>query len=159
MKSRNIVLLVLMAVLALSLPVTALAVTPVYAPRVVAQRMLNAHNKAFIARDLNAVMALYAPDAVVIDHSAPRVFIGRAAIRGWFKSIFAQPGQTRNVYKLLSAGRSSRVCWFTTRVMSSRTDRGRTVTAKLRLSGVLVKKAGVWRVVQLHLSRIPHGSD
>jgi uncharacterized protein (TIGR02246 family) len=158
MKSRNFVLWAVMTILALSSVVTAVAVTPVYAPRVVALKMLEAHNRAFTARDLNAVMALYAPDAVVIDSSASRVFIGREAIRSWFESIFLKPGETRGVYRLLTAGRDGRVVWFTTQLISSRVDQARNVTARLRLSGVLVKRAGAWRVVQLHVSLAPQGS-
>jgi ketosteroid isomerase-like protein len=149
----------MVAVLALSSVVTAVAVTPVSAPRVVTMKMLVAHNKAFMARDLNGLMALYGPRAVVVDHSAPRVFIGQAAIRGWFKTIFAQPGKITGVYKLLTAGRDGRVVWFTSQLTSSLEHKGRTITAKLRLSGVLVKKAGAWQVAQIHLSTMPRGSN
>jgi ketosteroid isomerase-like protein len=155
MKSRIFAISVLMTALFLSLVAAAGAVTPVYAPRVVALKMLEAHNKAFTARDLSAIMALYAPDAVVIDSSAPGIFIGRAAIRNWFKTIFLQPGQTRGVYQLLAAGRTGRAVWFASKLTSSRVDRGRTIIGRLYLTGVLVKKAGAWRVAQIHVSLMP----
>jgi hypothetical protein len=56
-------------------------------PEAVVQRQLDAYN----ARDLDALLAIYADDAEVFEHPATRVATGTEALRARFAVRFQEP--------------------------------------------------------------------
>ena len=134
---------------------SAWAVSPVHAGKKVADKFLKKHLEAYDQKDLKALMALYAPGAVVVGPPRAARWIGKARIRAGFKAIFAREGRTRAAVRWLRAGRRGRVVWFSCELLASSLHGKKWLTVRLLWSGVLVKGKRGWLLIQTHLSLAP----
>ena len=118
------------------------------------QALYNEFNNAFIKKDVNAIMAIYAPDIFVFDAIPPREYPNWDAFRKDWEGLFTTfPGPLTNSISELNitvAGsfaytRSIDDAIFTAKDNSK-------VHMVVRTTDVLQKSNGKWRIVQEHVS-------
>ena len=151
-----------LTLLILLFPLTALArpEPPVAdkADAAVADAAVRAVDQAWVAAfekgDADALAALYADDAIVMDPGPRMVIKGREAIRASFAEM---AGTTSNVKMTLSDHQVTirgEVAWVTVLWEMSAHDKGsnQTLTMKGRASSVMEKRDGKWLYVVDHAS-------
>ena len=74
---------------------------PAEHPASVVQRQLDAYN----ARDVDALLAIYAPDAKTFEHPATLVAAGSAELRERFAARFAEPNLHARLVHRIATGR------------------------------------------------------
>ncbi len=74
---------------------------PVYSPEAVVQRQLDAYN----ARDVTALLAIYADDAEIFEHPAKLLARGVAALRERFTARFQEPNLQAALQRRIVMGR------------------------------------------------------
>lgn len=128
------------------------------------RRLVGTWVDAFNAQDLDRLVALYVPDAVLWGTFAPTLITGRAGIHAYFaRSFVANPGLTVQVEDLhlqlladdaIAAGRYGlHVPAPATPTVAAVDAAGKTMPA--RFSFVLQRQGGAWTVVHHHSSLNP----
>lgn len=110
--------------------------------------------RAFEARDLNGVMALYAPDVVAYDVVPPLQFDGANEYRKDYSSVFAQfKGPLKVTVPNIHIEQSGDVAFAfgLERLRGTLTD-GTPVDMWVRFSDGWKRRNGQWRVEQEHVS-------
>lgn len=121
-------------------------------PRALIQRWL----QAFLAADVDAIAALYAPDATFFGTSGQALVLDAAGVRTYFEQAltWARPVRAELLeesVKVLVPGMAV-VCALDAVAWD---DRGTTVTSAGRVSFVLRQTAQGWRIVHFHRSALP----
>lgn len=118
------------------------------------RQVLDDWGKAFSARDVNAVMAFYAPDVVAYDVVAPLQYVGMDAYRKDYAEFFAQykgplTVEFRDVHIDASGDLAYVICLE--RVSGTLTNGGQSSTW-LRGTSIFRKEGGKWLDVHDHVS-------
>lgn len=121
--------------------------------RVVVER----HNKALNAHDLEGVMATYspAPGTVLLGTGPGEAYLGGEAISAAYDQFFTRfkPDGISFKNDWLSTAAKGDVAWFAmTMTMTATADQSQ--HRDFNVSGVLQKSKGQWRFVSLHFSRL-----
>jgi uncharacterized protein (TIGR02246 family) len=121
-------------------------------PRAVIGRWL----QAFLAADVEAITALYAPDATFFGTSGQNLVLDNAGVRRYFERAltWARPVRAELLEesaKVVIPGMAV-VCGLDAVAWS---DEGRTVTSEGRVSFVLRETNEGWRIVHFHRSALP----
>jgi len=112
------------------------------------------YSKAVAAKDVDGLMAFYAPDVVAFDAFPPREYIGSAAYRKDFEGFFAAyPGPVQSTISDLTVKVAGPVAysfgvdrWIVTDAQN------KTTAMTLRFTDVLTMKSGKWHIVHEHNS-------
>jgi ketosteroid isomerase-like protein len=120
--------------------------------------VLEQHNRAFNAQDLDGVMATYspAPNTVLIGTGPGEAYVGGEGISGAYTQFFTKfkPNSIGFKYDWISTGSKGSGAWFAmTNTMSATTNQGPQERA-FNMSGTLQKEKGQWRFVSLHFSKL-----
>jgi uncharacterized protein (TIGR02246 family) len=110
--------------------------------------------KAFSAEDLNGLAAVYAPDVFVFDAVPPREYVGWAAYRKDWQSLFAAfPRGAHTTMSELSLTVAGPVAYgHNIQSTDFVTKDGKHQHFVVRTSDVFRKEGGRWRIVQEHVS-------
>ncbi|HZT43134.1 MAG TPA: SgcJ/EcaC family oxidoreductase [Chthonomonadaceae bacterium] len=118
-----------------------------------ARQWLKEFDRAFRARDLKAVMALYSDDVVAYDVVAPLQYVGKEAYRKDFEQFFAQyDGPLETEYRDVHILAAKDMAVIATLERISGTIKGQRASLWLRATTVLRKVHGSWLDVHDHVS-------
>jgi ketosteroid isomerase-like protein len=110
--------------------------------------------RAFEARDLNGVMAIYAPDVVAYDVAPPLELAGTDAYRKQYSDLFGQfNGQLKVTYGNIHVEQSGDTAYaFGLERLRGTTARGKPVDMWIRFSDGWKRNNGQWFVEHEHVS-------
>jgi ketosteroid isomerase-like protein len=110
--------------------------------------------EAFGAKNLDAIMRLYAPDVRVFDVAPPREYVGAAAYRADWNGVLAMAaGPYAFTLSDLRVETSGDFAWSTSIQTPVWTDaKGGSHSVTVRVTDVWRKRGGVWRIVHEHVS-------
>jgi uncharacterized protein (TIGR02246 family) len=116
--------------------------------------LYNQFNDAFIKKDVNAIIAFYAPDVFAFDAVPPREYPSRDAYRKDWEGLFATfPGPVTNSISELNITVVGSVAYTRSIDDSTFTAKdGSKVRLVVRTTDVLRKSNAKWRIVQEHVS-------
>jgi uncharacterized protein (TIGR02246 family) len=111
-------------------------------------------NDGFNKKDVDAVMAVYAPDVFVFDVIPPRQYVGWDAYKKDWEGLFAgAPGPISNTVKDLDITVVGPVAYTHYIATGTMTDKdGKPMHVVVRSTDVLRKEKGKWLIVQEHNS-------
>lgn len=106
------------------------------------------------AKDVDAVMKVYAPDVFVFDVTPPRQYVGAAAYRkDWEGFMSGFKGPVKFEVSDLAVEIAGPVAWSHSIQRASGTDpTGKASDVTVRVTDVYRKSADGWRIVQEHVS-------
>lgn len=135
-----------------------LAESPKTDPLPGVQFLVERHNKAFDAQDLEGVMATYSssPGAVLLGTGAGEAYLGGEGISAAYAQFFTKfkPNSISFSNQWISTGASGNIAWFAmTTTMKAPVDQ-ETRERAFNMSGTLQKEKGQWRFVSVHFSRL-----
>ena len=106
--------------------------------------------EAFVKRDLDALLALYAhdPDLVVIGTGADEKRVGLAEIKALFERDFTQFEDTSFKFGWHSVSAACSVAWVAVDLILNLKASVQETNLEGRLTNVLEKRAGRWLIVQ-----------
>ena len=110
--------------------------------------------EAYSSKDVRAVLEVMAngPADVMIGTGADEWRVGPAAIRAQVERDFAQAETLSLEYRDLLVDGTDDVAWFAAKATVRATVGGTTWESPVRMSGVLARRSGAWKIVQWHLS-------
>jgi uncharacterized protein (TIGR02246 family) len=152
MKKMSLIGLVLVLLVAFPLQGLVMAADPAVEKEVKA--LLDAYAAAFEKKDVNAIMALIAPDpnVVFLDSDVALPFSGPEKIKEVYVRDFSQMESGTLKYSGVSVGSKGDVAWFATAISASVVIDKEKTTVPAQWSGVLEKREGKWLIVQSHFS-------
>lgn len=118
------------------------------------QALYRQFNDAFNKKDVDAIMAVYAPDVFVFDVVPPRQYVGWDAYKKDWVDVFAtMPGPVTNAVTDLNITVVGPVAYTHYIADGSFTDKdGKQTHAVVRTTDVLRKIKGKWLIVEEHNS-------
>ena len=115
--------------------------------------VMNQYNEAYARRDVDGVLALFAPDpdVVTIGTGQDEKCVGLAEIRAQLERDFAQSEAVSIEFSWHSVSRAGSVAWVAADCVAQvkMTD-GREMSLQIRATFVLKQRAGKWLIVQSH---------
>jgi uncharacterized protein (TIGR02246 family) len=126
------------------------------APRDEALAVVERWAAAFAASDVDAIVALHAPDATFVGTSSTGVLTGHDAIRGYFeRALLADRPRGALLGERAVTVVSPREVVVTGLDTTTRVREGVRVEAPGRVTFVVAKQGGDWRIVHFHRSALP----
>lgn len=109
---------------------------------------------AFNAKDVNAIMKVYAPDVLVFDVVPPRQYVGADAYRKDWQNTFAMmPGPIKfSISDLNIAVDGDHAYSHSIQYVNSIGKDGKPITLNVRVTDVYKKTADNWQIVHEHVS-------
>jgi ketosteroid isomerase-like protein len=114
--------------------------------------VMNQSMEAFVKRDVDALMRLYAPDPdlVVIGTGGDEKRVGLAEIKALFKRDFTQFEDASFKFGWHSVSAAGSVAWVAVDLILNLKARGQEVSFQVRLTNVLEQRGKKWLIVQAH---------
>ena len=108
--------------------------------------------EAFAKRDLDAMLAFFAPDpdVVVIGTGRDEKGIGFAEIKAIFERAFSQFDEASFEFGWHSVSVAGPLAWLAADVILHVKASGREISEQLRLTGVMEKRGDRWLILQSH---------
>jgi len=120
--------------------------------------LLNAHDKAFTAHDLEGVLALYAegPRTAVMGTGPGELWVGKEEIGDAYKHFFEDfdPGKQEYKYAWTGGGTRGAVAWLMTMGEIHVEKDGEKKAAAMNISAVFAREKKQWRIVSMHFSTL-----
>jgi uncharacterized protein (TIGR02246 family) len=107
---------------------------------------------AMKAKDLDTIMALYAPDVFAFDFTPPRQWVGATAYRETYAGLFKEPGPITFEIKDLSITVIGDVAYSHQIQRFAGGYNGKPIEGNARCTDVYRKINGKWLIVQEHIS-------
>ena len=116
--------------------------------------VLNQYNQVYAARDLNAVLALFAPDAdtVIINTGTDARHVGIDAIGRVLSDTLNQYGVYTHEYSWMQVSSAGSVAWVTAEGNARSSGDAGDISVPIRFTAVLEKRDGRWLFLQRHVS-------
>lgn len=116
--------------------------------------VLDSFAENYAKRDLEGVMALFAPDSDVVMYGtgADEKRVGPAEIRAQVERDWSQSEATSITYGWLSVSSAGSAAWVATDISYKAKVGGEELTLEGRLTNVLENRGGKWLMVQGHFS-------
>ena len=123
--------------------------------------VLDIRNEAFRQKDIDALMATYSDDAVVLGVGEGELWVGKEEIRGahieMFKSFDQETAEKK--WSKWGLNDSKDTAWSSNLLDVTSTKDGVSYTFHLNLSAVLVKEGDSWRIASIHFSNVIGGDE
>jgi ketosteroid isomerase-like protein len=116
------------------------------------KEIIRQHIAAYARKDLKAVMATIAPDAVFIGSGSEERLVGWAQIRAAYKRDFNRMNSASFKFTWTSVASRGEVAWFASDCKALVDSGRRKIELLGRWSGVLEKQGDRWLFVQSHFS-------
>ena len=116
--------------------------------------LIDARNKAFREKDIDALMEFYSDDAVVMGIGEGELWVGKDEIRAAHAEMFKSFDREISEVKWSKWGinDSKDVAWASYLLDVTSTNADSTYSFQLNFSVVVVKKAEGWRIASIHYS-------
>jgi ketosteroid isomerase-like protein len=123
--------------------------------------VMSQSREAFVKRDLDALLALYAhdPDLVVIGTGGDEKRVGLAEIEALFQRDFTQFEDASFKFGWHSVSAAGSVAWVAVDLILNLKASGQEIGLQVRLTNVLEKRAERWLIVQEHGSLPAAGQE
>lgn len=122
------------------------------------QAVLEQHNKAFNAQDLEGIMNTYSsdPNCFLMGTGPGEVYVGEEAIGGAYNQFFTrfEVGSLSFKPDWLVATSKGDYGWFAVTTTIEGTVKQEKKERIFNMSGTLHREKGKWRIVGLHISRL-----
>lgn len=112
------------------------------------------YQRAFQEKDIDAIMAMYATDAVLIGTGPGERFVGEEEIRGAYHEYFKAFDREEYTLTWHKAGTLGDVVWAAGMSHINSYFKNKKREFALNWTLVLVKQDGTWKFVQRHISNI-----
>lgn len=108
--------------------------------------------EAFARRDIDAMLAFFAPDpdVVVIGTGGDEKGVGFTEIKAIFERAFSQFEEANFEFGWHSVSVAGPLAWLAADVILHVKVNGREITEQLRLTGVMEKRGDRWLILQSH---------
>jgi uncharacterized protein (TIGR02246 family) len=120
--------------------------------------LLDAHDKAFTAHDLDGVLANYVTGSrtVVMGTGPGELWVGKEEIAQAYKRFFQDfdPGKQDFKYAWVKGGTRGGVAWLTAMGEIEVVKGGEKKAAAMNVSAVFVKQKKTWRFINMHFSTV-----
>jgi len=120
--------------------------------------VIEQHNQAFNAHDLNGVMTLYSSDSntVLMGTGPGEAYAGEEGISGAYNQFFSRfkPETLSFKYDWVAAGSKGNFAWFAVTTTMTGTVNNAQKERAFNMSGLLQKEKGKWRIISIHFSRL-----
>ncbi|MEJ2716317.1 MAG: nuclear transport factor 2 family protein, partial [Deltaproteobacteria bacterium] len=110
------------------------------------------HLLAYSRKDLKAIMATVAPDAVFIGSGTDERLVGWGQIKAAYERDFGRKGSASFTFTWTSVASRGKVAWFASDCKALLKSGTRTYELVGRWTGVLEKEGDRWLFVQSHFS-------
>ena len=115
---------------------------------------------AFRASDVDAIVALYAPDAMFLGTGSRTVVLKTAEIRQYFERALLTDRPRGAVLESRSVmALSDGAVVITGLDMTTAVRDGKTINSPGRVTFVVAKRGAEWKIVHFHRSSVPGGSN
>lgn len=145
----------------LSLTLTALLATPAFAgPEEDAMAVVNKWAAAFNASDVDAIVALYAPDALFLGTGSRTVVTEPAGIREYFERALLTDrprGAKLESHSAMVVNEGAVV--ITGLDVTTAVRDGKTLTNPGRVTFIVARRGNDWKIVHFHRSSVPGRSN
>lgn len=119
--------------------------------------LLEQHDKAFTAQDLEGVMKTYvvSPEISLMGTGPGEIYVGKEEVEGAYRRIFTRfdKGSPSFTYGMVSAGSSGDTAWFAAECTATGKVKDELKVIRYNLSGTMLKQNGEWFFVAVHFSR------
>ena len=112
------------------------------------------YHQAFQAKDIDAIMAMYAKDAVLMGTGPGERFVGQEEIRGAYNEYFKAFDKEESTLTWYKADNRGDVVWAAGMSHINTYFKNKKSEFALNWTLVLVKQDGTWKFVQRHISNI-----
>lgn len=115
--------------------------------------VMNQYNEAYARRDVDGILALFAPDpdVVIIGTGQDEKRMGLAEIRAQLERDFAQSEAASIEFGWHSVSRAGSVAWVAADCVAQvKMQDGQEMSLQARATFVLEQRAGKWLIVQSH---------
>jgi uncharacterized protein (TIGR02246 family) len=108
--------------------------------------------EAFAKRDLNAMLAFFAPDpdVVVIGTGRDEKGIGFAEVKAIFERAFSQFNEASFEFGWHSVSVAGPLAWLATDITFHVKAGGREISQQIRLTSIMEKRGDRWLILQAH---------
>lgn len=119
-----------------------------------AMSVLNTFSDAYVRRDLDELLSVFAPDAdvVLIGTGPDERRIGSSEIKAQAERDWAQSENSRLQWKWHSVSAAGPVAWLAAEGLMQAKVHGHDLSLPIRLTSVLEKRGNKWLFVQSHAS-------
>jgi len=122
------------------------------------QALVERHNKAFDAQDLEGVMATYSstPGTVLLGTGAGEAYLGGEGISAAYAQFFTKFKANSISFdnQWISTGAKGNIAWFAMTTTMKAPVNQETHERAFNMSGTMHKEQGQWRFVSVHFSRL-----
>jgi uncharacterized protein (TIGR02246 family) len=140
--------------------VAAVASTAAAGPEEEALAVVERWAMAFRASDVDAIVALYAPDAMFLGTGSRTVVLKTAEIRQYFERALLTDRPRGAVLESRSVmALSDGAVVITGLDMTTAVRDGKTINSPGRVTFVVAKRGAEWKIVHFHRSSVPGGSN
>jgi len=132
---------------------TSIAGTSIAGPAEEANAALDRFSAAYTANDVEALVQLYAPDAILLGTNSPIISEGRDAVRAYFTNLkLAGSGNKNEIQDRRTIVINDNAVVVTGFYQFTRTSGGKPVPAPARFTVLLTKVGGQWFIAHHHSS-------
>ncbi len=121
--------------------------------------VLKAHDAAMTSQDLDGILAVMAPKAVIMGSGPGEVWSGPAEIKEAYTHFFADfdKGEQDFHYNVIFTGLSSEMGWIMASGEVKGKKDGKDFAFPLNVSLTVAKAGGKWQIVAMHFSTLTGG--
>ncbi len=118
--------------------------------------VLNKWSLAFAAADVDGIVKLYSPDALFLGTGSPSVVTQTEGIQEYFeRALLNDRPRTARLKSYSALALSDSVVVFSGLDTITGTRNGKQMISNGRVTIVVAKREGEWKIVQFHRSRLP----
>ncbi len=115
---------------------------------------LDQYRKAFSAKDADAVVAMYAPDAVLMGTGAGELYEGADAIRKAHIEFFESFDKEERTVEFMKVGTEGNVAWVVASMKFTSYIKDKKYEFLINSTTVLEKRDSKWLIVVRHISNL-----
>lgn len=112
------------------------------------------YREAFKEKDIDAVMAMYADDAVLMGTGPGERFVGKEEIKNAYIEYFKTFDKEEYTMTWSKVGKQGDVVWATGMTQFTSYYKNKKNEFALNWTTVLVKQDGAWKIVHRHISNL-----
>ncbi len=115
---------------------------------------LDQYRKAFSAKDADAVVAMYAPDAVLMGTGPGELYEGTDAIRNAHIEFFKSFDKEERTIEWMKVGTEGKVAWVVASMKFTSYMKDKKAEFLIHATTVLEKRDGKWLIIVRHISNL-----
>ena len=120
------------------------------------REVLKAHDDAMTSHDLSGVMAVLAPNAVIMGTGPGEVWTGEADLKTAYENFFQgfDKGEQDFTYHVIHGGLSAEMGWLAASGEVKGKKDGKELAFPMNVSVTVAKVDGAWKIATMHFSTL-----